>query len=162
MDVNDPKHVFSVIGDSNVQRNLVDSNCGSREDMRQAQIIPCTSLSTFSGCLAKVSSEATVLILSCVSNFLRDSSSSSDPTSRMTSTLETFRDLLLHYCESNPDLSVMLAPPQYSKTPTWYADSGTLPLQLVRKLVIDEFPVSNLFLIPAQQHQVCKACTFSI
>ena len=70
--------VFSVIGDSNVQRNLVDYNWTGREEMKAAQLIPCTSMSVFQACLSKVRPETNVLILSCLSNFLRDSDSVTD------------------------------------------------------------------------------------
>ena len=70
------QHVVSIIGDSNVQRNLVDYNCGNREIMREAQLIPCTSFSVFGSCLPRVRPEATILILACLSNFLRDSDAS--------------------------------------------------------------------------------------
>ena len=70
---------FSVIGDSNIQRNLVDYNCVTREVMKSAQVIPCTSMSTFAACLPRVRPEANVLILSILSNFVRDSESASDP-----------------------------------------------------------------------------------
>ena len=69
----------SVIGDSNVQRNLVDYNCVARDIMKSAQLIPCTSMTTFSACLPKVRPEANILILSILSNFLRDSDALSDP-----------------------------------------------------------------------------------
>ena len=74
-----PILVFSLIGDSNVQRNLVDYNFGGREVMKNAQLIPCTSMSTFAACLPKVRPESNVLILSVLSNFRRDSESQSDP-----------------------------------------------------------------------------------
>ena len=69
---------FSVIGDSNVQRNLVDYNYKGRQVMAQAQMIPCTSLSTFATCLPKIRPEANVLILSILSNFIRDSEPHTD------------------------------------------------------------------------------------
>ena len=72
-------HVVTVIGDSNVQRNLLDFNCGNRAVMRDAQLIPCTSLSVFASCLPKVRAETNLLIISILSNFLRDSESSTDP-----------------------------------------------------------------------------------
>ena len=72
-------HMFTIIGDSNVQRNLVDYNCGSRTDMREAQLIPCTSLAIFASCLPKVRAETNLLILSILSNFLRDSEANADP-----------------------------------------------------------------------------------
>ena len=74
----EPELVFSVIGDSNVQRNLVDYNYKGRQVMIQSQLIPCTSMTTFSASLAKVRPESNLLILSVLSNFIRDSESNSD------------------------------------------------------------------------------------
>ena len=73
-----PLLIFSLIGDSNVQRNLVDYNFGGREVMSNAQLIPCTSMSTFAACLPKVRPESNVLIISVLSNFLRDSEPQTD------------------------------------------------------------------------------------
>ena len=69
---------FSIIGDSNVQRNLVDYNFKGSKVMSQAQLIPCTSFSTFAACLPKIRPEANVLILSILSNFIRDSEPHTD------------------------------------------------------------------------------------
>ena len=68
----------SLIGDSNVQRNLVDYNFRGREIMINAQMLPCTSISTFAGCLTKIRPISNILILSILSNFLRDSEAQSD------------------------------------------------------------------------------------
>jgi len=149
-----PPVVVTVIGDSNIQRNLVDYNCGNREEIKSAQVIPCTSMTTFGGCFQKVRPECTVLILSCLSNFIRDSESSSDPTVRITSVLETFRSILFPYCVAHPVLSIMIAPPQFSRTPQWYSESISLAIQLLRTLVIDVSGFDNLFLLPAFPNQV--------
>ena len=147
-------NMFTVIGDSNVQRNLVDYNCSDREDMRSSQLIPCTSLSTFSGSFAKVRAETTILIISCLSNFLRDSSSSSDPSSRLTETYERIRGVLFPYCESNPDLMVMVAPPQFSREPVWYASSISMAVQMLTTQVFNMSYFPNLHLLPAHPSQV--------
>ena len=73
------ENLFCVIGDSNVQRNLVEYNCAGREDMRAAQLIPCTSMTTFGHCLTKIRAEVNILILAVLSNFIRDSESTTDP-----------------------------------------------------------------------------------
>jgi len=154
------KFVFSLIGDSNIQRNLVDYNCGTREEMRSAQVIPCTSMSTFSGCLPKVRPESTILILSCLSNFLRDSDSATDPGVRFTAVFEKFRSILFPFVSSNPDLYILVAPPQYSTTPQWYSSSIGIALQLLRSLIIDTSGFPNLLLLPAFPNQVLLLVLF--
>ena len=154
VDVEVVSYTFSIIGDSNIQRNLVDYNCGNREDLRSAQLVPCTSFSTFSGSLSKIRPESNVLILSCLSNFLRDSDSSSDPTVRITAVLEEFRSILFPYCNANPDLSIMLAPPQFSRVPIWYSESMGLILQLISSLIMSPSVFHNLHLLPAFPNQV--------
>jgi len=155
-----PPFIVTVIGDSNIQRNLVDYNCGAREELRSAQVIPCTSLSTFGGCLPKVRLESTVLILSCLSNFLRDSESSSDPSVRITATLETFRSILFPYVDGHPNVFVLIAPPQFSRVPIWYSESLGLAIQLLRSLVIDTSGFNNLQLLPAFSNQVLFVVSF--
>ena len=74
-----PLLTFSIIGDSNVQRNLVDYNFNGRQVMVNCQMIPCTSMTTFSSCLPKIRPASNVLVLSVLSNFIRDSEAHSDP-----------------------------------------------------------------------------------
>ena len=149
-----PVCVFSVIGDSNIQRNLVDYNCTDRDDMKSAQLIPCTSFTTFPGCFPKIKAETNVLIVSCLSNFLRDSESSVDPSVRITNTLQAVRDVLLPYCDANPDLSVMLAPPQFSRSPVWYADSIGIAQRLVKTTIMDASELINVHLLPSFPSEV--------
>jgi hypothetical protein len=148
-------HHFSVVGDSNIQRNLVDYNCGNRSEMREAQVIPCTSLTTFEACLSKVRAEATVLILSCLSNFLRDSESASDPSTRMSEVLKKFKTILFPYCDSNPDLWIFIAPPQFSRKPIWYSESLSLSVSLLQSVVFQDSTFVNLHLLPSHPNQVC-------
>ena len=149
-----PTYVFSIIGDSNVQRNLVDYNCSNRDEMKSAQLIPCTSMVTFQACLPKIRPESNILILSCLSNFLRDSESSTDSSSRMTTVLEKFRSIIFPYVDANPDLFVMVAPPQFSRSPMWYSESIVLACQLLKSVVFDHSTFDNLQLLPAHSSQV--------
>jgi hypothetical protein len=146
---------FSVVGDSNIQRNLVDYNCSNRGEMRESQVLPCTSITTFEACLSKVRSEANILILSCLSNFLRDSESASDPSTRMSEVLKKFKSFLFPYCDSNPDLWIFVAPPQFSRKPLWYAESISLSISLLQSIVFQDSTFSNLFLLPSHSNQVC-------
>jgi len=147
-------YTFSVIGDSNIQRNLVDYNCTDREDIRSSQVIPCTSFTTFLGCFPKVRSETNVLIVSCLSNFVRDSESSTDPSSRISKVLEAVRDVIMPYAEANPDLYLMLAPPQFSRSPVWYAESIGLVQRLVKSIIMDLSCLDNLCLLPSFPDEV--------
>jgi len=152
--VEQPVYVFSVLGDSNIQRNLVDYNCSDRDDMKSAQLIPCTSFTTFQGCFPRIRAESNVLIVSCLSNFIRDSESSVDPSVRITNTLQAVRDVLLPYCDANPDLHVMLAPPQFSRQPIWYAESIGLVQRLMKTVIMDVSELTNVHLLPAFPSEV--------
>jgi len=149
-----PVYLFSVLGDSNVQRNLVDYNCADRDDMRSAQLVPCTSFTTFAGSFQKIRAESNVLIVSCLSNFIRDSESSADPSGRITGVLQAVRDVLLPYCEANPDLNVMVAPPQFSRTPAWYAESIGISQRLLKSIILDASELTNVHLLPTFPSEV--------
>jgi len=122
-----------------------------------AQLLPCTSLSTFSGCLTKIRPESNVLIISCLSNFIRDSQSSSEATTRITEALEAVRGHLFPYCEANPDLYVMICPPQFSRSPVWYSESLSLSHQLLKSVVMDMSELDSLFLLPSCSSEVQSA-----
>jgi len=147
---------FTILGDSNVQRNLVDYNCTDREDMKSAQVVPCTSFTTFAGSFPKIRAESNVLIVSCLSNFLRDSESSTEASNRISGVFEAVRDILLPYCDSNPDLQVMVAPPQFSRSPLWYSESISLSHQLLQSIIIAPAQVDNIHLLPAFSDEVTK------
>jgi len=145
---------FSVIGDSNIQRNLVDYNCGTREDMRSAQVVPCPSPPTPPPPPPPPPPASTPPPPPSLSNFIRDSESSADVSVRITSVLEAFRSVLFPYCSANADLSVMIAPPQFSRVPMWYSESLGLILQLIKSLITDVSTFSNLHVLPSFPNQV--------
>jgi len=65
--------IFTLIGDSNVRRNMNDSNCLDRPLMAGAETITCTKLALFPQSLSAVRASSTVCIVSCIPNFLSDS-----------------------------------------------------------------------------------------
>ena len=73
---------------------------------------------------------------------------------RITSVYDEFRAILFPYVESNPDLQVMIAPPQFSLSPSWYSTNIGLATQLLRTSLLDQSPFQNLHLLPAQTTQV--------
>ena len=66
-------HLFSLIGDSNVQRSMNSTNCRDRPMMSDAQVIPCGRLEVLAEALRQVRQSSNVVILSCVTNFLTSS-----------------------------------------------------------------------------------------
>jgi len=92
--------VFSLVGDSNVRRNMNESNCLDRPLMSGAETITCTKLALFPQSLFAIRSSSTVCIISCVTNFLADSpeENGSMPGQRVEPVLTEFFRLLLDSC----------------------------------------------------------------
>ena len=65
----------TILGDSNVVRNMTPFNCRDRPLMKEAQCLPCGRFELLAECLRKVRSESNVVILSCITNFLTGSES---------------------------------------------------------------------------------------
>ena len=144
---------FSLVGDSNVRRNLSSTNTRGRAPMSNAQFIPCGRLSTFSESLASVRSESDACIVSCVSNFLSNSISRSQSTSlRVDTVLTSFFDKLIDFCRSRTSLAVLLCSPMYRTTPLWYRDGLSEIMVKFNALYVDRVKTSgviNLHLLPS-------------
>jgi len=65
--------IFTLIGDSNVRRNMNDSNCLDRPLMAGAETITCTKFALFAQSLSAIRGSSNVCVLSCITNFLSDS-----------------------------------------------------------------------------------------
>ena len=68
--------VFSILGDSNVQRHMNPMNCRDRPLMTGAQVIPCGRLSLLSAALGSIRPESNLCIMSCITNFITSSPAS--------------------------------------------------------------------------------------
>ena len=65
--------VFSLIGDSNVHRNMNSTNCRDRPLMSDAQVIPCGRLSVFAKALRQVHKISNIVVMFCITNFITGS-----------------------------------------------------------------------------------------
>ena len=62
--------LVSVVGDSNVRRNMTSLNMASRESIKNAQIIDCANISSLDSALASVRKESSLCIIACITNFI--------------------------------------------------------------------------------------------
>lgn len=118
-----PSRVFTLIGDSNVRNNMNPTNCRDRPLMSSAQVLICTKLPVLHQSLQAINSESNVCILSCITNFLCDSSSTCVSLSqRVEPVLTEFFRLVTESCSANSERRYLVCPPMYRKTPVWLRD----------------------------------------
>ena len=128
---------FSVIGDSNVRRNMTSLNRRASPLMEGCQIISCRKVSNLADSLRSIRATSNSCIISCITNFLTDLSSRSKANvqSRVEPVFEDVRAALSDYREANPDMLVLVAPPMYRAQPEWYHDNLSEILQLFSKIL---------------------------
>jgi hypothetical protein len=115
--------VFSIVGDSNVRTHMNPTNVRDRPLMSAAQVIFCTKLAVFVQSMRSIKPEATVCILSCITNFLTDSSdSSSSAALRVGQAMDDFFARVVEFCTAHPGRRFFICPPMYRTTPLWYRD----------------------------------------
>ena len=68
---------FTIIGDSNVKRNISKTNSRACPQMSGTQFLYCQRLELLDEVLTKIRKESSVCIVSCITNFL--ASSEEDP-----------------------------------------------------------------------------------
>ena len=146
---------FSLVGDSNVRRNLTSSVTTDRPTMANAQLIPSGRLSSFASALESVRLEADACVISCVSNFLLTSSSGSGLTSRVDKVLTDFFAKIRTFCLARPHLSVFVCPPMYRTNPIWYRD-GLPEILLKFSEVGTSSRPDNLHLMPSFTRSVLE------
>lgn len=113
---------FTVIGDSNVRNNMNPTNCRDRPLMSEAQVLICTKLPVFQQTIRAIRDVSNVCIVSCISNFLSDSIEAPSLYQRVEPIFSEFFRLLVELCVSKPGLEVLVCPPMYRKSPSWYRD----------------------------------------
>lgn len=115
--------VFSIIGDSNVRKFNTSVNQRACADLGKAQILSCGKLQLLPDVLAEVRAESDVCVISCITNFICDSTPGSASVSvRVESVIEDFRDHILTACSSNAHVKYLVCPPMYRRSPLWYRD----------------------------------------
>ena len=96
--------MIALVGDSNTRRHMNPQNCRDRPPMASAQVKTCGKLEALSEVLRSLSSQVTICILACVTNFLTSiEGASSSASVRVQPILFEFRDVLLDYCSEQPE-----------------------------------------------------------
>ena len=138
-------HVFSVLGDSNVQRHMNPMNCRDRPMMSSCQVLPCGKVALLAEALRAVKAESTVVLVACLTNFL---TSSADAGSSIIFRIEpVLRESLATLNEAalvRPDLTFVVSPPMYRLTPLWYRDH--MPVVLTTFADVFKARLSNVHL----------------
>ena len=101
-------NVYTVIGDSNIKRNMTSMNIASRTVMKDCQVIDCPSLDTLEAALASVRDESTVLIFSAISELLASGSDRGTVQASMNFVLSSVATKLSILCRARPSLQVLL------------------------------------------------------
>ena len=142
--------VFSLLGDSNVVRNMTPFNCRDRPLINSAQLIPCGRLDLLAESLHQIRAESNICLMSCVTNFLTGSDSaqvSGSVSQRIDPILIEFMRLLNTIATENPDRLFLISPPMYRMFPVWYRDG--MP-EVLKKFSEAMRPrVNNIHLLPS-------------
>ena len=126
--------VFSIVGDSNVKRNISKTNCRACPAMANTQVLSCQRLQLLDDVLGNVRKESNVCVLSCVTNFLTSSEEDPMVSKRVEPVLEEFASVVVAFCTAAPSLTVLVAPPMYRTSPLWYREGlpSTWPRSQIR------------------------------
>ena len=98
--------LFSIIGDSNIRRNMTGLNIASRDSMKTAQVIDCASLIALDAAFQEVRAESEVLILATITDFLISGGNGGTIFSTIDPVLATFTTKLLNFVAFRPNLQV--------------------------------------------------------
>ena len=113
---------FSIIGDSNISRNMTALNRRASPLMEGCQVISCKKLSTLADCLRSMRSSSDSCIVACLTNFFTDLSSrgNASASGRVEPVFDDLRTVLSEYIAANPDVMLFVSPPMYRELPEWY------------------------------------------
>ena len=139
--------VFSIVGDSNVKRNISKTNCRACPAMANTQVLSCQRLQLLDDVLGNVRKESNVCVLSCVTNFLTSSEEDPMVSKRVEPVLEEFASVVVAFCTAAPSLTVLVAPPMYRTSPLWYREG--LPEVMTRFSASFRNKPANLQLLPS-------------
>ena len=139
--------IFSLIGDSNVRRNITKTNSRACPQMSGSQVLFCQKLPLLEDALGKIRKESSVCIVACVTNFLTSSDDDSMVSKRVEPVLDEFVHHLTATCANAPDLTILVSPPMYRMAPVWYREG--LPEVLTRFSGAFREKPANLHLLPS-------------
>ena len=113
--------LVSVVGDSNVRRNMTSLNMASRESIKNAQIIDCANISSLDSALASVRKESSLCIIACITNFIVMAGECGTILSSIDPVLASFSQKLMIFCSSHQSLQVKR---NFYNMPSYYVPSS--------------------------------------
>ena len=112
--------IYSVIGDSNIRRNMTSMNIASRQVMSDCQLIDCPPLSGLEEAFTSVRAESTVCVFQAMTQLLLHAADVGTFQSTIEALLHEVSTKIAVWCHARPALTVMVAPPMYRAWPLWY------------------------------------------
>ena len=140
--------VYTLLGDSNVSRNLNKASFRANPSMKSAQMLQCGHLTIFKETLSKARNESNVCIVACLTNFLCHADGPDVVSQRIDPVLAEVREVLDAACSDNPDRFFIISPPMYRMSPTWYRDGLPEVLTTFSQAFAQERP-ANLLMMPS-------------
>ena len=138
---------FSLVGDSNIKRNISKTNARACPQMATSQLLYCQKLELLDEVLHRVRKETNACVVSCVTNFLTSSEEDSMVSKRVEPVLDDFVGALTDACGRSPDVAFLVSPPMYRKSPLWYREG--LPEILTKFSAAFKQRPDNLHLLPS-------------
>ena len=148
---------YSVLGDSNVQRNVNPTAFRTNPLLKSAQIIPCGHLEIFAESLNKVRDSSTVCVVACLTNFLTsiDGSISASVSGKIAPLLSLIVESLKSVCQDNPNRFHLISAPMYRDHPVWYREALPEILLSFSQALSFERP-DNLRILPSFPNPVLE------
>ena len=112
--------VYSVIGDSNIRRNMTSMNVASRQVMAECEVIDCPPLSNLEDAFASVRKESTVCIFQASTQLLVAAADVGTFLSTIETLLHELAAKVTVFCRARSSMMIMVCPPMYRPWPLWY------------------------------------------
>ena len=141
-------NVYSIVGDSNIRRNMTSMNIASRQTMSSCQVLDCPGLQELEGVLASIRDSSTVCVFSAISELLVHCEDRGSVQSSVEHVMTSLSAKLSILCKARSALNVMLAPPMYRTAPVWYRNHLAELADVFSKTFSRDKP-PNLFLLPS-------------
>lgn len=148
--------VFSIVGDSNIQRHMNPTNTQGRALMESSQVIPCTRMEAFRTSLSAVRLESNVCLVSCITNFLTSTESCDTISLRIDPVLKEFFEVIVSESLKNPERKYLVSPPMYRRSPIWYRENVSEVLNRFSSSY-EKVDAPNLSLLPSFPSPVFEA-----
>ena len=146
--LSDTVKIFSLIGDSNINRHVNKTSLRANPSLKSAQVLSCGHIGIFPDILEKMKPEVNVCLISCLTNFITRAEGPATLSHRVEPVLQQIRTDLSTSIEDNPGRLYLLSPPMYRTGPTWYREGLPEVLTLFSQ-VFSTDRLQGLHLLPS-------------